>query len=176
MGSLMITRVRIPGGVTGGERKRGVCVYAWTVQEEEEAEKKRRGQRSRKVFQAAAAISSQGSFSHTVDTKVPLPLWNRKKAQNTARLHFTTKRKKRKRNHPMDNNRNTFECTAVSLLFSEHERMVGEEEDIGGLFSPLLCSMLPPCNLHFITVITVLWNGQGEDVTFSSSSRHSRPL
>lgn len=29
---------------------------------------------NKEIFQAAAAISSQGSFSHTVDTKVPLPL------------------------------------------------------------------------------------------------------
>lgn len=52
--------------------------------------------------------------SHTVDTKVPLPLWNRKKAQNTSRLHFPTHK-----THLMDNSQMATDPkrNAVSLWF-----------------------------------------------------------
>lgn len=49
---------------------------------------------NKEVFQAAAANSSQDSFSHTVDTNVPLPLWNRKK-KHTIRPKLTSPERER---------------------------------------------------------------------------------
>uniref|UniRef100_A0A2D4FL90 Uncharacterized protein n=1 Tax=Micrurus corallinus TaxID=54390 RepID=A0A2D4FL90_MICCO len=81
------------GGAGTVALKRGQTGRRENVHLSRKKEMKGTEKQNKEVFQAAAVISSQDSFSHTVDTNVPLPLWNRKKtAYNSSQTHFTRKR------------------------------------------------------------------------------------